>query len=173
MLSVDDLLLGAGTTHVVAVPADVLRPADAGRPAEGAAHANGSGGPGGATVVIRPLVLADVQRIHKAAQASNVLTSVLMVAQALVEPRASVDEVSRMHAGLVEFLLGEVNRVSGLSLAGDDLDEALRAPLARACFVLAREFGWTPEECAGLTLGQILLYVEMLGRGEVPCSLPG
>ena len=181
MLSVDDLLLGAGTTHVVAVPAHVLHPADAPGPAAGGTDGNGSAGGaadgngsagGGSTVVIRPLVLADVQRIHKAAQESNVLTSVLMVSQALVEPKASVDEVGRMHAGLVEFLLGEVNRVSGLSLAGDGLDDAVQAPLARACFVLAREFGWTPEECSGLTLGQILLYVEMLGRGEVPCSRP-
>ena len=34
----------------------------------------------------RPLVLADVQRIHQAAHESRDLTSVLMVQQALVEP---------------------------------------------------------------------------------------
>jgi hypothetical protein len=75
-----------------------------------------------------------------------------------------------MHAGLVEFLLREVNRVSGLSLSGDELEATVQAPLARACFVLAREFGWTPEECAALTLGQILVYLELLGRGEGPPS---
>ena len=48
----------------------------------------------------------------------------------------------------------------------DELDEAVHAPLARACFVLAREFGWTPDECAELTVGQVLLYLEMLGRGS-------
>jgi hypothetical protein len=150
-LTIGDLLLGGSQQHTIEVPASVLAPA-------------GGGGP--ATVTIRPLRLIDVQRIQKAAQESQALTSVLMVQHALVEPKATVDEVSRMHAGLVEFLLREVNRVSGLALGGDELQAAVQAPLARACFVLAREFGWTPDECAGLTLGQILLYIEMLGRGE-------
>ena len=69
-----------------------------------------------------------------------------------------------MHAGLVQFLLREVNRLSGLDLGADEIESLVRAPLARACFVLAREFGWTPDECASLTMGQIMLYVAMLGR---------
>ena len=152
-LSVSDLLLGGSQQHTVEVPAHVLVPAGGGAPAQ---------------VVLKPLRLIDVQRIQKAAQDSQALTSVLMVQQALVEPKATIDEVNRMHAGLVEFLLHEVNRVSGLALGADELEAAVQAPLARACFVLAREFGWTPDECAGLTLGQILLYVEMIGRGEKP-----
>lgn len=157
-LTADELLLGGSGTHEVEIPPDVLRPAD------------GGGAP--ARVVVRPLVLADVQQINKAGRDGDALTSVLMVQQALVEPRMTVEQVGRMHAGLVEFLLGEVNRVSGLSVSQDELAEAVQAPLARACFVLAREFGWTPEQCAALTLGQVLLYVEMLGRGERPGGLP-
>jgi hypothetical protein len=149
-LTTDELLLGGSATHTVEIPADVLL----------------SENDGPSQVVLRPLVLADVQRIHQAAEESRDLTSVLMVQQALVEPKVTIDEVSRMHAGLVEFLLHEVNRISGLSLAGDELEQLVRAPLARACFVLAREFGWTPDECARLTLGQVLLYVDLLGRGE-------
>jgi len=155
-LTTDDLLLGGTATHTVEIPPEVLRPADA---------ADGDGG-GPARVVLRPLVLADVQRIHHAAPDSRDLTSVLMVQQALVEPKVTVEEVNRMHAGLVEFLLHEVNRISGLALGSDELEEVVRAPLARACFLLAREFGWTPEECARLTVGQVLLYLELLGRGE-------
>ena len=71
-----------------------------------------------------------------------------------------------MHCGLVEFLLGEVNRISGLRLGRDDIDDVVRAPMARACFELARQFGWTPDECAALTVGQILMYLELLGAGE-------
>jgi hypothetical protein len=89
-----------------------------------------------------------------------------MVQQALVEPKLSIDQVNRMHAGLVEFLLREVNRISGLAMSADELETAVQAPLARACFVLSREFGWTPEQCAGLTVGQVLLYLEMLGRNR-------
>jgi hypothetical protein len=153
MLSADDLLLGGSATHVIAIPPAVLRPA-------------GGDDNAPSTVVIRPLRLVDVQRVHKAAQDQQALTSVLMVQQALVEPKLTIDQVSRLHAGLVQFLLREVNRVSGLSIGADELATAVQAPLARACFVLAREFGWTPEECASMTLGQILLYLEMLGRGD-------
>ena len=44
------------------------------------------------------------------------------------------------------------------------LEEHVQAPLARACFILAKEFGWTPEEVSGMTIGQILLYLEMANR---------
>jgi hypothetical protein len=155
-LSATDLLLGGAGTYEVELPAAIL-----------ALGETGDDGPAGATVTIRPLVLADIQRIHKAAQESTALVSALMVQQALVEPPVSLDQVQRMHAGLVEFLVGEINRVSGLAADGAVAD-AVHAPLARACFILARQFGWTPEECAGLTVGQVLLYLEMLARGEQP-----
>jgi len=163
MLTTDELLLGGTATREVEIPPEVLRPA-------GDAESDGEEFRG--RVVLRPLLLSDVQRIHQAAHESRDLTSVLMVQQALVEPKVTVDDVNRMHAGLVEFLLHEVNRISGLALGGDELDEAVQAPLARACFVLAREFGWTPDECARLTVGQVLLYLELLGRGEGPWSAP-
>lgn len=152
-LTADELLLGGRATHVVTVPADVVNPGDP------------TGGPG--RVVLRPLVLADVHRVQKAAREDQALTSVLMVQQALVEPSVTIDQVNRMHCGLVEFLLGEVNRISGLRLGRDELDDAVRAPITRACFELAREFGWTPDECAALTVGQVLMYLELLGRGPL------
>jgi hypothetical protein len=194
MLTVGDLLLGGSATRTVRIPIDVLHPADTQPPDNGPGQPNGAGrasgtlpaadaapgagpspvttatsaptavGDGEDTVVLRPLRLADVQRIQQAASESTVLTGVLMVQQALVAPELTVDEVSRMHAGLVEFLLREVNRISGLTMSGDELTELVRAPLARACFVVAREFGWTPEDCAELTLGQLLLYLELLTR---------
>ena len=35
--------------------------------------------------------------------------------------------------------------------------------------MLAKEFGWTPEEVSGMTIGQILLYLEMARRhGDTP-----
>lgn len=164
-LTAEELLLGDKATHLVFIPPEVLDPAG---PAKDAQDIEAGDVP--ATVRIRPLVLADVQRIHKAGQESRRLTSALMVQQALIEPKVTIEQVDRMHAGLVEFLLGEVNRVSGLSLAGSELAETVQAPLARACFVLSRQFGWTPDECAALTVGQVLLYLEMLGQGEDGCS---
>jgi len=154
-LSVDDLLLGGRATHRVSLPADVVDP---------------GGGAGGGEVVLRPLVLADVLRISRAAKEDGALTSVLMVQQALVEPAVTIEQVQRMHAGLVEFLLAEVNRISGLALGGDALADTVREPMARACFELSRRFGWTPDECAALTVGQVVLYLEMAGRGETPAN---
>ena len=63
-----------------------------------------------------------------------------------------------------DFLVEQINTISGISTARDELEELVQAPLARACFVLAKTFGWTPEEVSGLTIGQILLYLEMARR---------
>jgi hypothetical protein len=148
-LSTDQLLAGAATTHTVSVPAKLLASAD---------------GPG--EVTLRPLTVRDVQRVAQAAKEQRLLTSVLMVQQALVSPKLSVEETGSMSAGLLQFLLQRTNEISGLALEDDDIDKAVKAPMTRACFVLAREFGWTPAECSALTIGQVLLYLEMLARQE-------
>jgi hypothetical protein len=153
MLSAEDLLVGAGATYTIEVPAVALRPGDSGV---------------AGSVTLRPLSVRDIQRITQAAKEQKVLASILMVQQALVEPKLSVEQVGSLPAGLVEFLVGKVNALSGLQLDGDDLDRAVKAPLAKACFVLAREFGWTPAQCSELTVGQILVYLEMLARGQSP-----
>lgn len=152
-LSAEELLAGAAETFTVSLPASVVRPGP-GDPPPGIAG----------EVVLRPLQLRDVERVTRAAKEQRVLTSVLMVQQALVAPKMTVEQVGSLSAGLVQFLLKRVNQISGLELSEDDLDKAVKAPLARACFVLSREFGWTPAECSELTVGQVLLYLEMLAR---------
>jgi hypothetical protein len=142
--TVDDLLAGGSLNEEIEIPASVLKE--------------------GGRVVLRPLTLLDVQRIQKAGKESESLTSALMVKEAMVEPKVTLDQVNRMQAGLVEFLVKQVNRISGLSMSRDELEAHVQAPIARACYVLAREFGWTPQECAELTLGQVLLYLEMAGK---------
>jgi hypothetical protein len=157
-LAAEDLLAGAQATHRIEVPAELL--------------AGGDGAAG--TVTLRPLTAGAVQRVAQAAKDERVLASVLMVQQSLVEPRLSVEQVSALSAGLLQFLLDKVNRLSGLSVAEEDIDKAVKAPLTRACFVLAREFGWTPADCSALTVGQIMLYLEMLARDDKPAGLrPG
>jgi hypothetical protein len=153
-LSAEDLLAGASSTHAVPVPASLLC-------LEGETNGVEAG-----EVVVRPLTVRDVQRVTAAAKEQQLLTSVLMVQQALVSPKLTVEQVGALPAGLVQYLLAKVNAISGLSLNGDDLDRAIKAPLTRACFILSREFGWTPAQCSDLTVGQVLLYLEMLARGE-------
>lgn len=150
-LSVDELLAGSGATHEVDVPSRLL-PGDA------------AAGP--RRVVVRPLTVKNLQAISRAAREDGVLGSVLMVQQALVEPRMTVEQAGELPAGLLGFLVDRVRELSGMALDDDELDAAVRAPLARACFVLAREFGWSTAECSDLTVGQVLLYLEMLARDE-------
>jgi hypothetical protein len=152
-LTAEDLLAGAAAAHTVDVSAGLL-----------AGTGENGGGAVAGQVVLRPLTVRDVQRVTRAAREQHLLTSILLVQQALVSPKLTVEQVGGLPAGLVQFLLARVNQISGLTMADDDLERAVRAPIARACFVLAREFGWTAAECSELTLGQVLLYLEMLAR---------
>jgi hypothetical protein len=152
-LSAEELLAGAAGTFTIPLPASVVRPGPGDAPSGIAGE-----------VVLRPLQIRDVERVTRAAKEQRVLTSVLMVQQALVSPKMTVEQVGSLSAGLVRYLLQQVNQISGLDLGEDDLDKAVKAPLARACFVLSRDFGWTPAECSELTVGQVLLYLEMLAR---------
>lgn len=148
MLSAEELLAGGSLTHEVELPAGLL------------------GGNGAdARVVLRPLTVRDLQRIAKAAQDDEGMSAALMVQQALVQPQLKLDQVSSLPAGVARFLVDRINEISGISTPRNALEELVQAPLAKACFVLAREFGWTPEEVSGMTIGQILLYLEMAHRG--------
>lgn len=157
-LSATELLAGGAQQYSIVVPPALLANNASENLSEQTAVATDR------QVLLRPLTLNDVQLISKAAKEQGTLSSMLMVQRALVEPGLSIDEVAKLPAGLVQFLLKEVNRVSGLSLSQNELENAIKAPLTKAVFVLAKEFGWTPSECAELTVGQVMLYLEMLGN---------
>jgi hypothetical protein len=160
-LTADALLASGSTTHAVRIPSSLLRPVAA---ADDGGRIESDGG----EVTLRPLLVRDVDRVVRASREQRVLASVLMVQQSLVAPKMSVEQVGDLPAGVVQFLADKVNAISGLTVDGDELERAVRAPLARACFILAREFGWTPSECSELTVGQVLLYLEMIARDERP-----
>jgi hypothetical protein len=149
-LSAEQLLAGAALRTRVAVPPELLADGDPETAAE---------------VVLRPLSVLDLQMIAKAARDDAALSSVLMIERALVTPELDREQTLKLPAGLARFLLDRINELSGLMVTADRLAEHVQAPLAKACFVLAKEFGWTPEEVTGMTVGQILLYVQM-ARGE-------
>jgi hypothetical protein len=156
MLSAEELLAGSRLTVEVDVPAHVLTPM------------NGSGTEASpARVRLRPLTVADLQLISRAAKEEDQLTATLMLQRALVEPELGVAEVAALHVGLVEYLVARVNEISGIAVTSDDLGRWARDPLARSAHVLAREFGWTPQEVGDLTLGQVLLHLELLAE-EAP-----
>lgn len=146
-LSADELLAGSAATYEIEVPAALIAPDRAGFAGR---------------LRLRPLTVRDLQLIGRAARDSDSLAGALMVHTALDEPRLSLAQVNALPVGLMEFLLGEVNRVSGLAAAPESLERAAEQPIARAAHRLAREFGWTPQQLGELTLGQILLHLQML-----------
>jgi hypothetical protein len=152
-LTAEELLAGGAVTHDVEVPPEFQTAA-----ADGPMHGK---------VVLRPLNVRDLQRIGKAACEDDSLSASLMIQQSLVEPVLKPEQVAQLPAGLARFLVERINAISGISTPRDALGELVQAPLAKACFVLAKQFGWTPEEVSGMTIGQILLYLEMAhGNGD-------
>lgn len=148
-LSAEDLLAGSSLHHEVPVPAALLCGTEMAE----------------AVLKLRPLTIRDLQRIRKACGDDENLSAALMIQNACVEPPLKLDQVSRLPAGLARFLLDRINDISGVDTPKNVLEEQVQAPLARACFILAKEFGWTPEEVSGMTLGQVMLYVQMTRDG--------
>jgi hypothetical protein len=155
LLSAEELLAGADATYDVELP-EALLPPDG--------RASGQGGR--RTVRLRPLTLHDVQLIAKAARGNEVLTSVLMIQRALIEPALPERDIGKMRSGVVRFLVDRINQVSGLTSDTDTQRDLAESPLMQAFVVLAREFGWTPEQVRSLTVGQVLGYLEGLHRGR-------
>ena len=152
MLTADELLAGSTLTHEVDVPPH-LRGASA-QPSDG-------------KIRLRPLTVRDLQLIARAAKENDALTGAVMVVTALLEPKLTLPQVNGMAVGLLEFLLDQVNRVSGLTIRPEELRGAAADPLVRATHLLTREFGWTPEQVGQLTVGQVLLHLQLLKDKQV------
>lgn len=144
MLSAGDLLAGSRVAHEVVVPGKLLTP--------GGESADG-------LVKLRPLCLAALTAISLAARQDAGLIPVLMVKESLLEPELGVDDIRRLHVGLVQFLLDRINEISGLGTADGGVDEAARSALGGTHLLLARHFGWTPQQVSQLTPGQVAVYL--------------
>lgn len=155
----DELLAGAQLTFDVELPARLLQArsngASSDRHAGDARH-----------VRLRPLTLKDVGLIARAARDDEALTSALMIQRAAVEPALRADQVAEMPGGLVRFLVEQINEISGLTTSDDELGELVSSPLVQAFIILAREFGWTPQQVRELTVGQVLAYLRTLDRSD-------
>jgi hypothetical protein len=159
MLQSEDLLLGGTLTYDVEVPAHVLNPD---------ADADALGG----TIRLRPLTLGDLQLIARAAKENDSLMATLMVQRSLVEPEMTVPQVAMLHVGLLQYLLQQVNRISGITANPEQIAAITEDPLTKAVFILAHEFGWTPQEVSELTLGQILVHLQLLKERRIGYAQP-
>lgn len=103
VLTAEDLLAGNAMTFDIVVPPAVLRP---GSEAKNVPE----------TIVrLRPLTLGTFLLIIKAAKEDSSLIPLLMVQEALVEPRLSLPQLRQLHLGLITFLIGHVRQISGLT----------------------------------------------------------
>jgi hypothetical protein len=153
LITPEELLAGKELTYEVEVPVTVL--------------ANGEDRPKNSEakkIRLRPLTIKDVQLIARAAQDDEVLTSVLMIHRAVVEPKLQQSEIGDMPGGLVRFLVEQINRISGLSAGDGELKEIAASPIVQTFFVLAKEFNWTPQQVKQMTVGQIISYLELLNQ---------
>jgi hypothetical protein len=150
-VSAEELLAGSELTFEIEIPPQVLRP--------GAASSES-----GKVIRLRPLTVRDLQLIARGAKNDEVSTSAWMIHQAAVDPAIRPEDVVRMHSGLVQFLVEQINRISGLTSTDEELRSFVESPLAQAVFRLAQEFHWTPKQVGELTVGQLLGYLEMARR---------
>jgi hypothetical protein len=150
-LSAQDLISGSAVVHEIAVPPEVL-------------HPRASGPLEARTVRLRPLTVGALAVISRAARDEPGLVPLLMIKESLVEPVVSIDQARQMHIGLVHFLVGEINQISGLTADGETHATEVTSPATEAHVLLARHFGWTPDQVAQLTPGQVMVYLAGIER---------
>ncbi len=150
ILTAQDLLAGGNITHEVEVPATVLR--------TGTADSEDADA-GLGCVRLRPLSVGTLALISRAAREDASLVPLLMIKEAMIEPKVGLDQVRQMHIGLVHFLIGRINLLSGLTLEGQAIEESAQSALGQTHLLLARHFGWTPDQVAQLTPAQVAVYL--------------
>ena len=159
ILSAQELLAGSRLVYEVHVPHEILQPSSA----------SGNGAVPG-MVRLRPLSVAVLTIVSRAARDEAGLLPLLMIKESLVEPALTLEQIRQMHVGMALYLVNQINRLSGLAADGDALNGAVDTPISQAHILLARHFGWTPEQVGQLTPGQVAVYlagVEKLATMEV------
>ena len=152
-LTVQDLLVGSQITHEVRVPQEILAPGA--QPPEQAEEG---------VVRMRPLNVAVLTLISRASREDPGLIPPLMIKESLVEPTLTLDQIRQMHVGLVHFLVSRINVISGLAADGETLEETADSTLGQTHVLLAKHFGWTPEQVGQLTPGQVAVYLAGVQR---------
>jgi len=107
-LTAEDLLAGAGTIFEVAIPSHILQTGIAGKLKTADQSQE-------MIVQLRPLTIGGFQLIMKAAKNDVGLIPLLMIKEAIAEPTLSLDQIKRLHLGLIEFLVGHIRQISGLT----------------------------------------------------------
>jgi len=148
ILTAQDLLAGGQLIHDIQLSPEILMPAT-----------ESANGVLAGKVRLRPLNVHTLTLISRAGREDAGLIPLLMIKEAMVEPAVTLEQVRQMHIGLVHFLVGQINLISGLGAEGEAIAEATSTALSSAHLLLAKHFGWTPEQVSQLTPGQVAVYL--------------
>lgn len=102
-LTADELLAGAQARYAVTIPADIVQPGQATPTAREL------------VVQLQPITIGTFQLIMRAAKQDSSLIPLLLIKEALVEPSLSLEQVKRMHLGMVDFLIAHIREISGMT----------------------------------------------------------
>ena len=103
-LTAEELLAGASTEYSVEIPSAIVRPGSD-------TSENGNT----ISVRLKPLTIGAFQLIMKAAKEDPGMIPLLMIKETLTEPQMSLGQIKQMHLGLVEFLVAEIRKISGMT----------------------------------------------------------
>ena len=160
ILSAQDLLAGSGIVHEVEIPPEILQPLS---PADGAARGK---------VRLRPLSVAALSMISRAARDDAGLIPLLMIKESVVEPALTLDQIRQMHVGMANFLVSRINALSGLEADEEIIGGVVEAPITQAHILLAKHFGWTPQQVGQLTPAQVAVYLAGIDRLSAAAGEP-
>lgn len=110
----EDLLAGSALTFDVPIPREILYPGDPG---------TGTQPTPDLVVQLRPITIGTFQLIMKAARNDAGLIPLLMIKESLVHPVLTLEQIKRMHLGLVNFLIAHIRAISGLTEKKSSLTE--------------------------------------------------
>ena len=113
-LTAEDLLAGANTSFELAIPAEVLNPSFSSEKKMGLSS-NGSTQESTMIVELRPLSIGAFQLIMKASRNDAGMIPLLMIKEAMLTPKMSIDQIRKLNVGLVEFIVKNIRTISGLS----------------------------------------------------------
>ncbi|MBN1480114.1 hypothetical protein JXA70_07575 [candidate division KSB1 bacterium] len=147
ILSDADLLAGSTIIHDIPIPQEVLQPG----------QGSDTDSPG--VVRLRPLNIATLSAISRAARDEVSLIPMLMIKESVIEPALKIEAIRQMHVGLVHFLVDKINQISGLATDEKTLEQSAFSALSQTHILLAKHFGWTPEQVSQLTPGQVAVYL--------------
>jgi hypothetical protein len=113
LLSAEDLLTASSNDYSLIIPPSILNPSRE-QSQDSAATSQSKRSIPGQSVIIRTLTLQAIQQVLEVGQQNPSQIPLLTIQKALVKPSLTPTQVSQLSAGLVDFLMVQIQRISGL-----------------------------------------------------------